>query len=306
MFKWWFSPLTDFLSHLALFRLHVHGKGFLEESYYILTYDYFLVLWFLYESGAILGRARRDCLDALEKTLVIPNEGTGAPVCPSLKDCQFSAKERLRSYRDRFRREPETFEEFIFIRESELAVGYNPHDACAAFHRGNKKPLKLYDKKIPLIHRWDGCVPEREQKQRELREFILQGIGFGSIYPDLTEKMNRNYWDFIRADTEWLSEALSIYESHKSRYKSRKSSEVEVPEPKIMNLEEQERAILNVVEYWMEEHLSELADPLYLKAHPVDVSQSVQSISCLDDYGEWLDLMHFIDEHKFLITSIFF
>lgn len=82
--------------------------------------------------------------------------------------------------------------------------------------------------------------------------FGLEGIGFGSSFPQLTEKMYRNLHESIDMDvwSKWRAHGLAIPEK-----------------PTQMTLEEQEALILQMVAAYTSEYYPELLDLLDLRGH---------------------------------------
>jgi hypothetical protein len=268
-------PLMDYLSLSSVSQV-TEERGFLGGTY-IRLYNYFWVLSFLYESGAILGRARRDKLSILEKMLF---PGGNAPSFLSVKVLQDKADERLYRYRQRFGKEPDTFGEFIFERELQIATGLNLTDSLEAFERGNKKALKPFDKKVPLEKagaEWGKNIPI-EKTQAEIRMFVAEGIGFGSLFPELTEGILRNYYESIQVDMDaW--------------HKERKTNLTTPQKPKILSLEEQEETILKIVAECAKECYPELLGPLDLRRY-----QKVD----LFGYDDWSRLVKFLHDDIYI------
>lgn len=200
-------------------------------------YNFVEALPFQYESGAILGRARRNKQNVLEKMIVIPSATEGQ----LMKILQDEAKERLEKFRNEVGKEPDTFGEFIFERELEKATGLSLIDSFEAYKHGNKKILKVFDEKIPL-----------EQAQDIMRMFGLAGIGFGSAFPELTERMCRNSTENIDMDKWSFARAHGL----------------DIPEkPDIISLEEREESLLQIVAAYTAEYYPELLDPLDLRGY---------------------------------------
>lgn len=177
----------------------------------------------LYETGAILGRARRDKLSILARTF---------PVLKGHEDdfinlLQENARERL----EKFGKEPDSF--FNFIMSTEL------EKANLSLTGSNFKTLKkAFMKKFPL-----------KEAEPIIKELGLEGIGFGSCFPELTEKIWRRTYESIDMDkwSKWRSYGLALSEK-----------------PLKMNFEEQEQIVLEMVSTYVSEHYPELIDPLEL------------------------------------------
>ncbi len=278
--------LIDYLSLLPVKQV-AKERRFWGGSY-IRLYDYLWVLSFLYESGAILGRARYNKISILEKMLVIPD----ATEDKSMKIWQEEAKERLYRYRRRCGKEPDTFSEFIFERELEIATGLNPLDSLEAYNRGNKKAWKAYDRKVPLEKAGEGGGVWNivEKTLAEIRIFVLEGIGFGSLFPELTEKMNKKYYESIHIDMDAWSEFM------KTGYG--------IPEKPTLSLEEQEEIVLWCVAEYTAACYPELLDPLDLTCHyhiPFrDDVDGKRYYDYLTRYHEWLYLAELIRDAMYI------
>jgi len=208
---------------------------------YLHLFDYFQAIQFQYESGAVLGRAKRDKLSALKKLLVIPGY-TAADVMEMAQD---TAKKRLTDFKKDSGNEPETFSDFLYWKMFESAIGQSITDCAEAYLHGNKKILKMIDKKanekVPL--------PEADYP---LSIFGYEGVGFGSSFPELTEKMYRNATENIDMDKWSKARAYGLA----------------IPEkPDIVSLEEREEALLQIVAAYTAEFYPELLDPLDLRGY---------------------------------------
>jgi len=201
---------------------------------YIRFYDLCAVLSYLYTSGAILGRARRNKLSILAKMLSVP--GTEKE---NMNWLQEQAKERLEKFRNELGKEPDTFNEFILFKELESAIGVSMEDWFEAHTKGNTKIMKVADEKVPL-----------EQAQHGMRMCGLAGIGFGIAFPELTERMCRNATENIDMDKWSKARAYGLA----------------IPEkPDIVSFEEREESILQIVAAYTAEFYPELLDPLDLR-----------------------------------------
>ena len=203
---------------------------------YIRFYDLCAVLSYLYTSGAILGRARRNKLSILAKMLSVP--GTEKE---NMNWLQEQAKERLEKFRNELGKEPDTFNEFILFKELESAIGVSMEDWFEAHTKGNTKIMKVADEKVPL-----------KKAEPNIKWFGLEGIGFGSSFPELTEKMYRNTFEKIDRDS-WIE--------------ARKHGLAISEEPTIISLEEQEEIVLQMVAGYASEYYPELLDPLDLRGY---------------------------------------
>jgi hypothetical protein len=157
---------------------------------------------------------------------------------------QEKSKQRLEKFETEVGKQPDRFDEFILFRELESA-GLSVKDAFEAYRQGNRKIMKAYDKRVSL-----------KEAEPTIKMFTLEGIGFGTFFPELTEKMYRNAYEKIDADawSEARAHGLAISEK-----------------PTIISLEEQEQTVLGMVAAYTAEYYPELLDPLDLKGHlPVE------------------------------------
>jgi len=146
-------------------------KGFLGK-HRIKFSHLIMVSQFLYETGAIIGRARRDKLQILGKMLAVPGKET-----EFTSWLQELSQNRLTNYG----KEPDTF--FSFIWNTELAKAGLKMDWSKEF-------VKACDQKIPT----DAAEPI-------IKSLGLEGIGFGSKFPSLTEKMLKQQYESDKSDT---------------------------------------------------------------------------------------------------------
>lgn len=224
------SNLMSFLAGIPLARGIAKKRLFGEP--YIRIHDFCELLSFMYESGAILGRAMSNKLDILEKMLAVP---WWAPEPMTMKLAQEMAKERCNAFRNEIGEEPDSFIKFIQLKELERRIGPL---ALSALTSGNKKAKKALDKKIPLA---EAALP--------MNTFGLEGVGFGSSFPKLTERMYRYDYENINEERfEARAQGLAIREK-----------------PPQESLEKREENILQVVAAYASEYYPELLDPLDLR-----------------------------------------
>ena len=131
--------------------------------------DFMFAGFWLYQTGAVLGRARSDYASLLAKMLVIPGENEHR-LAEFLLDL---GTERLRQYSG----EPNSFLSLFYSTEWQN-FGYSwPYDYKAIDSLGSRK-MKL-DRHTEL----------------KLKMFVVEGIGLGVKQPDLTALMWKNTWD---------------------------------------------------------------------------------------------------------------
>lgn len=211
--------------HLGRDLVEGCAKGRLLRPPYILFRDLLWITVFIYEAGAILGRATRDRLLILAKVLPVP-PGEEAE---HIKLCQESARRRV----NEFGGEPQSFHQLICTTElGKLGLAFdNPSKSTFEELR------RLLNTKWSLDYK--GCLL--------LDIFGHEGIGFGSVFPEPTEKMYKQaYEDTIRG--KWLD---SAYEG--------------IPLPAIpttKSLGAREEEVLSLAATFTQEHFPELVEPL--------------------------------------------
>ncbi len=211
--------------------------------------DYFTMLTFHYENCALLGRARCDKLNVLVKTLVPENK-----VDDFIKFLQDVSSNHLNEFRNETGEDPKSFYHFIATKELDRvlvsAFGIHPVELILLAVRSRKikeagklikEAKKLFDQKVPF-----------ETAMNQARIFGWEGIGFGSFFPELTERMYKNAFENVDMDM-WAN--------------ARKMG-VDIPEkPDYIPLEEREELILTATASYVAELYPELLDPLDLRGY---------------------------------------
>lgn len=184
--------------------------------------DFPLISTYLYEIGALLGRARRDKIAELDKMVALPGKpGTG------IKHAQEMARERL----SKFGREPSSF--YIFIVSGELEkVGLTLKYAVKTLEKAADEKLTLALAGPPM------------------KAYAGEGIGFGSCFPELTEKMYR---------AEHISLEAPVWQEAKA---------YGLPIPgywAMISFEEEEKVALHKAAVYASQYYPELLDVLDLR-----------------------------------------
>ena len=219
------------LRFLAYFPMSVSftDEGFPEPETKILISDYYFLPPFLYEAGAILGRVRHDKLNVLRKML-----HTASGTEYNIEKVFDMAKKRLEEHkRDNSGKEPQTFSLFILCTEYQSKTYWLDLNAGAEVSLSDIEPYIL--------------------------SLVLEGIVFGTIFPELTEKMNRKFYDSIEVDWDtWTPfDAPRPLMLPKHIYA--------LPgEPTILSLEGQEQTLLQVVGWYTANLYPELVESLNL------------------------------------------
>ena len=221
-------PLMVFLGSIAVEKV---VKNKLLGKPYIRFPDFLQVLSFIYECGAIIGRAKRNKLDILVKMLASPRAQSDA-----MKLLRNEPQKRLDAFKNEVGKEPDTFFDFILFKELRDSLGLSPNDSFATY---KASVVKAYDEKVSL-----------EEIELNVQMFGVEGIGFGISFPELTERMYRKAYE--RIDSDIWSEA--------------REAGLAIPEsPTVVSYEEWEQPVLQMVAAYASKYYPELLKPLNLQ-----------------------------------------
>lgn len=227
-------------------------------------FNYLACVGFQYESGAILGRALRSRLPVFERLLAQPkSEGD------FIQFLQYMAKKRLDEFHEYAAKQEEDDRWFLQLvansRPDKLSEWRYEIEHRARQEYPDRQPAK-FSVLAEFIFREELCyeiprVPSEERLRAlnenislesvldSLRRFGEEGIGFGSQFPELTEKMYRSHENI---DMDKWSEA--------------RSHGLDIPEkPDMISLEEREESLLQIVAAYTAEYYPELLEPLDLR-----------------------------------------
>ncbi len=225
-------------------------KGLFGRTY-VRAIDFIDIQEQLYSIGAALGHTLRGKLDSLEKLLFVPGaKESEADRIMSL--CKKDARKNFKEFVNEFGREPDTFGDLISYRTlgkklRNADVRLSAEEAVEAYTQGDRRIKKIFNEKGDLE---DGEIGQI------LGIMLLQGIHFGSSFPELTEKM------YQRAQME------------DNDFWTAKWQGVTIPEEfKATGLEETEGAVLQMVAAYTSEYYPELLDSLDLKGY-IDTNES--------------------------------
>jgi hypothetical protein len=212
-----FDPLEEYVERPSI-----------RPHYLLLLWYYTIIAPFVYESAAILGRARKEkayMLYKIHRFLHFESPDSNAEVAEQV------ANLRLDEFTDTLKREPKSFDDFIGV----------------ALHVESMKRLgnKLHETK--RVSTSEAVV--------YLRTLVLEGVGFGSKFPDLTERMYRQHWEKI---------------DMKRWRKARKEGHNLPEQPTIIPLERTEEAILINITPAIQDSCPELMEPLGLEPFTYD------------------------------------
>ena len=235
----------------SLVRKTLFGKR------YIFLANCLLLFQFEYQTGAVLGRAMCDKLDILKNMLSIP----GLNFANVIKDSQEGQKKRLDEFKKDHGDEPETFSDFIYWPLWKKATGltlddlFRPSD-IETREKIRKKLSKIIQKKL-------GIKVSLEEAQPLIGGFLLEGLGFGSTFPKLTEKMFKNVYEKKDEELWQISRALEFSTPEDL------SRRVGMPTPgdRPPTLKEHEELVLGTVAVYVSQYYPELLDSLDLRNH---------------------------------------
>jgi len=219
------------IGFLAMPRVtKVANKPFFGEPY-IPFGSFMIVCSLLYQNGAILGRARSDKLTILAK--IFPTDP--GKENSFINELQNKARKRLEEYMKELEKEPTSFRHLFFVLLESKKLG------LSLAHIDFKTRLEVCGEKWSL-----------KQAKPYIKMVGLEGIGFGSCFPELTEKMYRYEHESIPMDvwSRWRAAGLDLPEK-----------------PAITTLEEQERVVLEMVAAYTSEYYPELLGPLDLRSY---------------------------------------
>lgn len=242
----------DFLGYQPVMAL---AKKSLFGKLYLTVIDHWGVLAAVYESAAVLGRARREKLGVLERMLEAQAPWLGPGL---MKSSQERAKEHLDAFRSEFGREPHSFLEFICVKrfgngfpelKQLLSAIYDRRrrgerdtdlvrELRQLSSKESKKVLKKLERKVSVA-----------SVEPAIRIFGREGIGFGSSFPRLTESMHRN----LHENIDMLG--LPVARAHG----------LAIPEKPIITLGEAEEEILQIVAVYTNRYWPEMLDRLDLR-----------------------------------------
>lgn len=206
-------------------------KGFFGGPF-LRFYNYLNVSMHLYQSGALLGRAKIDQMPILAQMYCVPGSEHN-----SINMVQGSARERLGEYQRTFGEEPISLDTFISATEYQRIGLTMPIGRRSNSTNSRKEIAKVRDGKLRL-----------KDIDMTMQFQLLEGIGFGSLFPDLTERMYRQANDYVDVN-EWelAQKRLGITAS--------------LP---VITLEDEEQSVLGLVAAYANVYFPKLIEPLNL------------------------------------------
>ena len=234
-----------FVDYLGYEPVMAMAKKGLFGGPYLTFNDFCAVLASLYESSAVLGRARSNKLSVIEKIIAAQYPMHGPE---PIKDLRKDVKESLDEFIKERGREPHSFLEFIQIKQIENVLEHEgirglPDAAHGKLYADKAIGLKaidaqamgLSDKKVTKILMRKISLRDTEIG---LRIYGNNGIAFGISFPELTENIYRN-----------------LHEKSK--------------DAPVITLEQREKDILGIVADYIQQFWPELLDALDLRDYQI-------------------------------------
>jgi len=163
-----------------------------------LAIDLLKIETLVYLIGAVLGRALRHRLNILTKLCFVPGaEENHIKRITAL--CEKDARKNLKEFESQRGCEPGTFDDFIFYRGmegllSDANIQMSPRDAYEAYLRGDKKMKRVLNQKVDAKGEAEEALAKRFMQLP-----LLQGVFFGSSFPELTQTMYQKAWEDDRS-----------------------------------------------------------------------------------------------------------
>jgi len=245
--------LQGFLANVIVESL---TRNKLFEKHYMSLATCISLLQLGYETGAVLGHARGNKVDILNKMLSMQD----MVFDNIIKDMQKSEKKRLDDFKKEHGRNPDTFADFIYWPLWERDTGLTLDDlfkpsGTESRERKRKRISDIIQKKL-------GAKVLPEEAQSRISLFLIKGLGFGSAFPELTAKMFKNVYVCKKNDEElWnITRSLGFATSIDV------SKRISLPTTKWRppTLKKNERIVLGTVAFYTSQYYPELLDSLDL------------------------------------------
>lgn len=245
--------LQGFLANVIVESL---TRNTLFEKHYMALAKCISLLQIAYETGAVLGHARGNKLDILNKMLSMQD----MIFDNIIKDMQKSEKKRLDDFKKEHGGKPDTFADFIYwpLWESTTGLTLNDLFAPSGAETREKKQKRISD----IIQNKLGAKILLEEAQSKISKFLIKGLGFGSAFPELTAKMFNNVYVCKKNDEElWnITKTLGFATPIDL------SKRISLPTTKWRppTLKQNERIVLGTVAFYTSQYYPELLDSLDL------------------------------------------
>ena len=225
-------PELTLVTYMGMAPVQKVVKTRLFGGPYLSFADLVIVSAYQYQTGAILARAKLDKLTTLAQMVSPP--GRESEAIGWLQDL---AKDRLDEYVGAFGGQPDSLLTFVFYTEYKRVGILIPSVSMENINTRTKQVKKVAFTKMAL-----------KDVEPQIRNSMLEGIGFGSSFPALTEKMYRT------------NEEIDM-----ERWSEMRGHGLDIPEtPEIITLEEQEEIVLSMVATYAQKYFPQLVGPLGL------------------------------------------
>jgi len=245
--------LQGFLANVIVESL---TRNKLFEKHYMSLATCISLLQLAYETGAVLGHARGNKVDILNKML-----STQDMIFDNIaKDMQKSEQKRLSNFKKEDGEEPDTFADFIYwpLWESTTGLTLNGLFKPSGTEIRERKRKRISD----IIQKKLGAKVLPEEAQSRISWFLIKGLGFGSAFPELTAKMFKNVYVCKKNDEELWNITRSLGFATPIDLSKRISLPTTKWRPP--TLKENDRKVLGTVAYYTSQYYPELLDSLDL------------------------------------------
>jgi len=245
--------LQDFLANTIVESL---TRGAIFEKHYMALAKCISLLQIAYEAGAVLGYARGNKLDILNKMLSMQ----GMIFDNIVKDMQKSEKKHLDDFKKEHGEEPDTFADFIYwpLWESTTGLTLNDLFTPSGAETRERKRERISD----IIQKKLGAKVLLEEAHSRISRFLIKGLGFGGAFPELTAKMFKNVYVCKKNDEDLWNITRSLGFATPIDLSKRLSLPTNKWRPP--KLKKNERIVLGTVAFYTSQYYPELLDSLDL------------------------------------------
>ena len=248
-----FKSLQNFLAKVIVKAL---ARKTPFEEHYIPLASYLLLLQIAYKTGAVLGYARGNKINILNKML----STQGMIFDHIIKDMRESEKKRFYDFKKEHGEEPHTFDDFIYWPLWEKDTGLNldvlfKPSETETRERSQKRISNIIQKKLSE----KILIDEAESR---IRWFLLKGLVFGGAFPELMVKMFETVYVCKKRDEELWNITRSL--GFATPIDISKRISLPSTEWYSSTLHQNKRIVLGTVAYYTSQCYPELLDPLDL------------------------------------------
>jgi len=248
-----FKSLQDFLAKAIVVSL---TRSTLFEKHYISLARCISLYQIAYEIGATLGYARGNKLSILNKMLSIQDLNFDNII----KDMQKAEKKRLSNFEKKHGDKPDTFADFIYWPLLESTTYLNLTDL---FKPSCTETRERRRKRISDIIQKNLCAKIlTDEAESKIHWFLVKGLCFGSIFPELMAKMFETVYVCKKCDEELWSITRKL--GFATPIDISKKINLHTTKWRPPSLIKQERIVLGTVAYYTSQYYPELLDPLDL------------------------------------------